>query len=293
MITYKHASFITEAINSSLEQQLNGTIELIISDDCSPDKTTEIVEGIINSYEGDVIIRYIRNEKNLGVIGNFHFALHKSKGQFVALCEGDDYWVDAQKLQKQLDLLGKSGAMLCHTGAKDSSGQIRSKNIELQTDNSAPLIDGNFIMTASVVFRREVLDDNNWILGNYPFGDWPLWLTALTKGNIVFLDELTTVYRINETGVWQNNWKDRVGSDRVLKEIEMLEEYRKAFSKYEKPVLDGIISRVKKLADFYMESGSYRLVLQNPVRKYAAYDPELKALQKKACSKYIKAKLRL
>lgn len=293
MITYGHEQFIREAIEGVLVQETDFEIELIVSNDCSPDDTENVVKAIIKNDPRSSVIKYTRHDTNLGVISNFNWALHQAKGQYIAICEGDDYWTDPQKLQKQVDLLESFNAALCHTRAVDSNGTIKSNPIELKMGDIASLVDSNFIITASTLFRSEILNAHNWITGIYPFGDWPLWLTALTQGDLIYLDDLTTVYRVNESGVWQNNWKDRIGSDRLQKEVELLHEFKAAFPKYDKIVDGGIKQRLQKLLDYYMETGSFGLILRYPMKQWIKHFPEFKSIQRKARNKYFITKLGL
>lgn len=293
MITYGHEAFICEAIEGVLIQETDFEVELIVSNDCSPDETDKVVEAILKNDPRSSMISYTRHGKNLGVISNFNWVLNQAKGQYIAICEGDDYWTDPKKLQKQVDLLESSRAALCHTKAVDSNGKLRSTPLSLKQGELEPLIESNFIITASTMFRTEILKAHTWISGAYPFGDWPLWLTALTQGDLVYLDELTTVYRVNESGVWQNNWKDRIGSDRLQKEVELLHEFKAAFPKYDKIVDGGIKHRLQKLLDYFLETGSFGLILRSPMKQWIKHFPEFKSIQRKARNKYLKAKLGL
>lgn len=105
MITYNHEKFIGEAIVGVLMQKTNFEYELIIANDCSPDKTDEIVNEYINTHPKGNRIRYFSHKQNLGMIPNFVFAMQQCQGKYIALCEGDDYWIDPYKLQKQVDFL--------------------------------------------------------------------------------------------------------------------------------------------------------------------------------------------
>src|SRR5690348_1801255 len=105
MITYQHEKFISEAIDSIFMQEVNYPYELIIADDCSPDKTNVIVQNYILHHELGKTIHYIRNNKNKGVNANFRSALKSCRGKYIALCEGDDFWIDRNKLQQQVDFL--------------------------------------------------------------------------------------------------------------------------------------------------------------------------------------------
>lgn len=102
MITYNHGRFIKKAIDSVLMQKVNFSYELIIADDCSPDNT----QGIIREYaQNNNNIVPILREKNLGISLNVLDAIEHATGKYIAFLEGDDYWIDEDKLQKQIDFL--------------------------------------------------------------------------------------------------------------------------------------------------------------------------------------------
>src|SRR5690606_3501340 len=103
--TYKHEPFIEEAVLSILNQKTSFDYELIIGDDKSPDNTEEIVRKIINDHPEGKRIKYFRNEKNIGITPNSKKALDKVKGEYFATCEGDDFWIDENKLQRQVDFM--------------------------------------------------------------------------------------------------------------------------------------------------------------------------------------------
>ena len=105
MITYNHESFISEAIKSVLSQQVDFSLEVVISNDCSTDNTHRIIEELIKSNTNlNIKFSYTNQKSNLGVMSNFIFALKKCQGKYIALCEGDDYWIDKGKLQKQVGM---------------------------------------------------------------------------------------------------------------------------------------------------------------------------------------------
>lgn len=105
MITYGHENYIKEAIEGVLMQECCFEIELIIVNDCSPDKTDAIVQKSIKRTHKGIQIKYFKHKKNIGAIPNFIWALEKCSGKYTAICEGDDYWTDPFKLQKQADVL--------------------------------------------------------------------------------------------------------------------------------------------------------------------------------------------
>ena len=103
IITYNHARFIGQALESALMQKTNFDYEIVIGEDCSTDNTGLICKKYAEMYPDK--IRLLQNDKNLGVIENFKRTLYACKGEYVALLEGDDYWTDELKLQKQVDFL--------------------------------------------------------------------------------------------------------------------------------------------------------------------------------------------
>lgn len=105
MITYGHEKYIRQAIEGVLMQQGDFDLELVIANDCSPDNTDAVVQDVLSHHSNAHWIRYVRHEKNIGMMPNFIFALQQAKGKYIALCEGDDYWTDPCKLQKQVDFL--------------------------------------------------------------------------------------------------------------------------------------------------------------------------------------------
>ncbi|RZK16423.1 MAG: glycosyltransferase, partial [Flavobacterium sp.] len=94
MITYNHESYITQAIEGVLMQKTNFDYELIISNDCSIDNTDKIIKNIIDTNPKGYLIKYYNQKKNIGMNANFFFATDKCNGEYMAFCEGDDYWID-------------------------------------------------------------------------------------------------------------------------------------------------------------------------------------------------------
>ena len=105
MITYNHSKYIKQAVESVLEQKTNFDFELIIANDCSPDNTDEIINDIIKNNPNGYKIKYYSHQKNIGMMSNFIFLTEQATGKYCALCEGDDFWTDNYKLEKQVSFL--------------------------------------------------------------------------------------------------------------------------------------------------------------------------------------------
>ncbi|MDO9260985.1 MAG: glycosyltransferase, partial [Flavobacteriaceae bacterium] len=103
MITYNHENYIQQAIEGVLMQTCNFEVELIIANDCATDKTDEVIQEIIKNHPNSSWIKYTNHSQNKGMMPNFIWAMQQCKGKYIALCEGDDYWTDPLKLQKQVE----------------------------------------------------------------------------------------------------------------------------------------------------------------------------------------------
>lgn len=207
MITYNHEEFIEEAIRSILEQKIDFHTEFLISNDASSDRTHELIEKLISQYNGNIEIRYFNQEKNLGMMRNFIFALSEAKGKYIALCEGDDFWIDEQKIKKQKELLDKElDYSLCFHDVKvfdSKNGQYLDSDISnrrfSQIKSSPIKIDhllkyGNFIHTPSVMFRRDKMVLPSSFV-NSSVGDYFLYVILAQNGFIYRMNDKMAVYR--------------------------------------------------------------------------------------------------
>lgn len=209
MITYGHERFIAQAINGVLMQECDFKIELIVSNDCSPDKTDEVVQDILNTHPKASRIKYFRHEKNLGVMPNFMFALQYCNGKYVALCDGDDYWTDPLKLQKQVDFLDANPDYVIHSAnaaqLELNSDTVGENVLADTTDRSFVLEDflaNNNLLTCTAMFRNidyKLPSDFTKVT----FGDWFLYVILLKASGAKAYrgTELFSVYRVHSGGV--------------------------------------------------------------------------------------------
>jgi glycosyltransferase involved in cell wall biosynthesis len=206
MITYKHEAFIAQAIEGVLMQEVKYPIELINADDCSPDKTKFVVESF-KKHKNYNWIKYTRHQTNKGMVPNFKWTLQQSKSKYSALCEGDDYWTDPYKLQKQVDFLeANEGYVLCFHEVN-----ILEPDREFVRDYITNVPEGyetinvmaekgNYIHTASVVFRNII---HQWPNEFYhsPLGDYFIYILLGQYGKYHCINEKMSVYR-NGVGIW-------------------------------------------------------------------------------------------
>lgn len=210
MITYGHEKYIEKSINGVLSQVLDGKIELLISDDRSPDNTENIVNKIITEHPNGSWIKYIKHSENKGAIPNFAWSISQAEGKYIAICEGDDYWTDPLKLQKQINFLDHNeDYSICfhHVDEVDENGKLISEKIvQSEIEEKDYTIDdlskGNFIHTPSVVFRKNVQKLPDFFIFS-PLGDYPLHMINASYGKIKYFPDTMAVYRVG-AGIWSS-----------------------------------------------------------------------------------------
>ncbi len=222
MITYNHSDFIAQAIEGVLMQKTNFDFELIIADDFSTDNTRKICLDYYERHPNT--IKLVLNNTNIGMMPNFIKALGNCTEKYTALCEGDDYWTDPFKLQKQIDFLEKNeNYNLCFHLGIDYHQEKGIYNYEFINKQELTFYDfaskGCFPKTMSAVFRnsenlRQQLT-KPWVLSSFG-ADYLIYLLNTTDGSSAFyLKEHMGVYRIHSTGIWTNRnffarWKGLV-----------------------------------------------------------------------------------
>ena len=252
MISYNQEKYIRQSLESVLAQNVDFDIEIIIGDDASTDDTPNIIAELA---EQDARLIPILREKNFGMNRNFIDIVKRAKGKYLAILEGDDFWLDTNKLKKQVELLeANPDCYICYTNSRiigDSDEFIRNfYNTEgLKGWFQKPhdrlgfdtLIKGNFINTASIMFRRiEDLEIPEWFY-DLKLGDWPFSLLHAEKGDLIYLDEITSCYRQHSA----SNWSSKETIYTNTKTIECLEELRNYF-KNSKAIIDNSIINIKR-----------------------------------------------
>ena len=238
MITYMQASYIGKAIEGVLMQEGNFDLELIISNDGSGDETDSIVNEYINSHPNGNCIKYFKQKKNIGMNPNFVFAIKQCLGEFISVCEGDDYWTDKLKLQKQKDFLenNQEYGLVCSDYdvyyeskkefAKDFLRNQFNYTIEKDIDVYSYLERRNSIRTLTVMYRaslfkKYLVETDESIIYSKSAGDVPSYLYFLQHSKGRYFPNSTAVYRfLDGTASRQTNFEKRFDFkkdlDRVL-----------------------------------------------------------------------------
>ncbi|MEY4954436.1 MAG: hypothetical protein RI981_521 [Bacteroidota bacterium] len=249
-ITYKHEAYIRTSLDAILGQKVNFELEIIIGEDHSPDGTAEIVREYARKYP-DKIKAYIRPE-NLGSKINYVHCFLDCKGEYIVHIEGDDYWTDPLKLQRQVDFLDQHPhASACFHNAQIifEDGSNREPVLINPTDQKPWVESADFLVeketwfmaTASVMMRRKYAHPlPEWFL-NSKSGDIPLYVILAEQGPIGYLPEVMSVYRKNEGGI---SMTDHVQADAFIKNRIFMYSSINAHTKYKykhliKPILQA------------------------------------------------------
>lgn len=223
MITYNHEKYIGQAIDSIIMQKVNFNYEIVIGEDCSTDKTREIILAYKKKFPDK--IKLLLHEKNIGAMQNQLMTLAACKGKYIALCEGDDYWSDPKKLQKQIDFLeSHPDFAICHHRVLILNEETKEK--KLSNDNKKEISDiydlakGNYIYTASCVYRNQNYEFPEWFYKS-PIGDFPLHLLNARLGKIKYFNDAMCVYRIHDGGSWECKPRNEM-NQKILDYLEIL-----------------------------------------------------------------------
>lgn len=201
IITYNHANYVADCLESILAQEADFQIEVVISDDCSTDNTQAIIRDYGARYPN--IIRPILRERNAGPTANLYDAIAHCRGEFIAFCEGDDYWLDKRKLERQVRQLEAHGekvnlsfhAALKVTEAKRSISEICVYSSTRFTASEVIRAGGGFMPTASLVIRRRALEQLPVWLTDMPIGDYFIQAIAAAGGGALYLPQVMSAYR--------------------------------------------------------------------------------------------------
>lgn len=218
--TFNHEKFISHALDGFLMQKTNFTIEILINDDCSEDGTVDILKDYNNRFSGLFDITFqSENQYSKGIKPFSQMVFPKAKGKYIALCEGDDYWTDPNKLQKQVDFLEKN---LDHSMCFHRCIIVDENNNEMDSLTFSHLEDKEYlgdeilekwsVPTASVVFRAEFLKQilQRAKTKGYLYGDTPMFLTLIDQGKARCFGDIMSAYRIHEGGISRSLNKENI-----------------------------------------------------------------------------------
>lgn len=220
--TYNQAGFVEQAIESALAQELDNRYEILVVDDCSTDGTREILRRY--AAEHPALIRVFLMDQNVGRCASRARGTREALGTYVALLDGDDYWTSPHKLRKQMEFLDSrpecaicfhnatvvydDGSREPHPFHSENPAQRISSPVPQEITTLEQIAVGNFMHTHTVMFR-------NGLVAEFPawyfdarvargFDDWALYVLNAEHGDIGYLDEILSVYRVHGGGAWSD-----------------------------------------------------------------------------------------
>ncbi|MGN8707280.1 glycosyltransferase [Bacillota bacterium HCP3S3_E9] len=266
--TYNQVSYIRSALEGFIHQETEFAYEVIVHDDASTDGTTNIVKEYAEKYPE--IIRPLYEEENQYSKGNNIYQLMYSvmRGQYIAICEGDDYWCDIHKLQKQVDIMERyQNVVACvHNAWKLDCIYNRKTKFSKREENGVISVediihwDDKGYATASLLLKKE------WLFIPQEFqmkdvGDYPQAIYMALHGEIYYIGECMSVYRCNAEGSWTNNMAHNMQKFRFyIKDMNRMLRYIDDYSdgKYHSVISDKIYTNSYWLVYKEIYSGSQR-----------------------------------
>lgn len=234
-IAYNQEKYIREALDGFVMQKTNFPFVAIVHDDASTDNTASIIREYAEKYP-DIIKPIFETENQYRKPGSplrkiMQHAIDATGAKYVAYCEGDDYWTDPLKLQKQVDFLENNPDFtMCfnsievineHTGSKYPLAKVDTREY-----SSNEIIESMILQTASVVIRKDILFSERYKKAKadsrFKSGDIILYLAAASIGRIYCIADFMSVYRINSGGVTNVMRKDPFI---FVNEVKLMNEY--------------------------------------------------------------------
>ncbi len=268
--TYNHEDYIADALDSFLMQRTNFDFEVLVHDDASTDRTAEIIREYEKKYPE--IIKAVYRTENLYSRNLPNGQIERARGKFIAICEGDDYWIDPDKLQKQVDLLEKHpncdvcahAAYVVNADTKNRIGNISPRNnsgiIEVQDVIEGG---GGFVATNSLVVRKNFYDESPEFR-QFNQIDYSLQIASSLRGGMLYLPDYMSAYRY----MAKSSWTSRMRTDPTKYCITM----------------DNIVSMLQKLEQ--ETDGKYGKSIEIMIRKYTVDKLEVQENYKEIFSNY-------
>jgi len=252
--TYNHASVLRDALNGFMMQETRFPFEIIVHDDASTDNTKEITRNYQERYPN--IIRCITQKNNIYSKGlkPLHFTLPLARGMLIALCEGDDFWIDCQKIQRQVDLLAAHPCVdLCfhrsiiwfvdHREIRELSQELGGAETVI---GAGRLLreSGNICHTSSLMIRKSALKDLPQWFWQAPAGDILLKVFGAQRGGALHLPDVMSVYRKGGSGSWSDQMREPRKMLHHLKRS--VRTYRKAKGRFGGNISDELDAAIRK-----------------------------------------------
>jgi glycosyltransferase involved in cell wall biosynthesis len=261
-LTYNHEAYIRQCLDGMLIQK-SVDFEVLIHDDASTDGTVGIIKEYQLKYPNRIKpIFQTQNQYSKGVKATFEFNLPRVKGSYIAFCEGDDYWTDPLKLQKQVNFLEQyPDYVLCGSRAEQVTFDGEQLEIEGRPGDHeiVDMARENLIPTCTALFRSKYAVNMPAWISKVPIGDWPMFLYMAQYGKIKVLEDITGAHRVHDQGIWTTHFKNGRQEKNYLMLLDLFGVIRNKFDQETNGVLhQQYLSQVCKLITHYNKSEDFK-----------------------------------
>ncbi|MDW2309492.1 glycosyltransferase family 2 protein [Vibrio sp. 1075] len=225
-LTYNQLDYIEMTLVSMLSQVCKVRFEIIVHDDASTDGTSDIVTKFASRYP--TIIKHVLRKENAFSKGHrvLPLAVAHASGEYIAICEGDDYWIDKDKIQKQYDMLSANCDVniCCHPVHYLENDLLKNSPLQTFDKSKLRMLDiyleqGGYISTCSLFFKKKVIDElPRWFFDYAQFADFYIQILSSEANGCLYIKETMAVRRLNSTGSWTSS--RILNPDSVLKEVD-------------------------------------------------------------------------
>ena len=248
VITYNQEKYITQALDSILEQEHNYSYEIVIGDDCSTDETRDILLKYKEKYPS--IIKLLLNDSNVGLIKNYFNTLSHCSGNYIMQCAGDDFWLPGKICYQISFMESNPNVGMCYGkiqylyDSENRLGEIAGSN----TTTLSELLVKNDISAQTVCMRniyiKKYIEEIDPLSKGWYCEDYPLWLWISYKSKIHFMDDLFAVYRLRQKSTSRPS-----DYEKIISMYENIISIRKYFLKYsdKKLFVNDLISIIESL----------------------------------------------
>lgn len=279
--TYNHERYLADALDSFLMQETDFPFEILVGEDCSTDKTRTILIDYAKKYPN--IIKPILWDKNVGASKNWITLFEKSKGEYIANCEGDDYWTTTNKLQTQFSQMLKNPLLdfsfhLSET--VDMYGNIKKPKIDISQNKiysvqDIIVADFHLVQTNTIMFKKMSLYNLDLgLLSQSPVGDVWIRIASSIPNGALFINQSMSAYRIRSSGSWSSTNKENekflAFVEKMLQSIEDFDlywnyTYSKEFNIYKNMFIKTVMRKniEQKTKQQFMKKYSKLLSLKN------------------------------
>lgn len=280
--TYQHEDYIKVCLDKILEQKTDFDVEIIIGEDDSIDKTREICIEYAEQFSKNIRLFLHSRVNNIKIDGqptgrfNFLNCLYNANGKYIAVCEGDDYWTDPYKLQKQVDLLEQNkdlAGCFSNYSVVDNFGSIK-KTYALTSEDS--IIDHIDVLRSqtpkslSVLFRQKYLPTEiNEQLLNCLNGDLVLASFVSLGGPYLYSSEVMGAYREHSGGIWSLKNLETRNRNQVHTSLKLMDHFKKIEE------IDALRHRFRvacnSLIDIYTKEKNSKMIAKYKWLKFRSY----------------------